>query len=113
MGQLVFIYRKTGQELSDAISDTADALVVVNIPGPFEPSEEAPAFRLIDAYKGFPALIPVAPPPDGYRGPMAGGNYAGANHSDWIDAVIAITGGAAKGEVLVSIHDHFEWAGAL
>jgi hypothetical protein len=107
MGLLLFVYRWAGRERSDNISDAIDTICVVNVSGPFEPSSDAPAFRLIDSYKGYPALVPVAPPPKGFRGPMAGRNYAGANNSDWVAAVSAITGGPAYG-VLVSIHDHFE-----
>lgn len=109
MGELVFIYRKAGREPTDDVSDTVDALCVINIPGPFKPSAETPAFVLVadDYFTDYPTLKPVAVTHVRHRGPMAGGNYAGSLSSDWDDAVTAITGGAAR-HVLVSIHDRFE-----
>ncbi len=109
MGLRVDIYRRAASEPRSEISDTVDHITVVNISGPDQPRDDAPAFRLEahHHYREIPNLYPVdLASYEGMRGPMAGGNYAGTSDSRWHAALKKITGNGAIG--LVSIHDRFE-----
>ncbi|WP_116996367.1 hypothetical protein [Desertimonas flava] len=76
--------------------------VVVNVPGPFDPSPDSPAMMLVPGAYGAPILVdavrdgnggwkPAESGPDGKTiGPMAGGNYA-ATHGSWRDIVADMT----------------------
>jgi hypothetical protein len=112
MGLHVSVYRNAelrGDFTNGGISSSADHLTVVNVSGPFEPSDDAPAVALIDGALGTKILVPVLQDSkgkwqrvraQGHVGPMAGGNYAASSDSRFGEAVGFY--GA------VSIHDRFE-----
>ncbi len=109
MGLILNIYREAGADPGCEVSDKVDRITVVNVAGPIEPTDDAPAFVLEahEQYRDFPLLRPVNVAAfKGQRGPMAGGNYAGSWDSWWHLAVAKITGHRSGG--LVLIHDRFE-----
>ena len=111
MGLIIEIYRNAAEERdhsSNLPSDRHSRIFISNISGPFERRADMPAFKLVahPHYPTAPILEPEEGKPDGFRGPMAGGNYAGSSDTRWTSAVRAITG--IIGCDLVPIHDHFE-----
>lgn len=110
MGLIVNIYKTKGQSCSNGgFTDTADQVLVVNVPGPFEPRDGEPVAMLSENAGGSPVLVPAeqtadgswAPAnPEGMIGPMNGGCYAGCVDSRWSRSI--------KGYVAIPIHDRFE-----
>jgi len=100
MGLMVRVYRDNGGDFTGGgISARHDRLVVVNVPGPFEPADDMPAVRLERRGTGGAYLTPVDMPDD-MLGPMHGGNFAACADSRFTRAVGFY--GA------VPIHDRFE-----
>ncbi len=99
MGMRVSVYRDAnlGPCSNGGISDRFASLVVVNLPGPFEPSETCPGVRFVERDHFHDILVPVDYP-EGHVGPMFGGNYAGTSDS------------RCNGGVPLAIHDRFETA---
>jgi hypothetical protein len=100
MGLHVSIYRS--QHDSEAnVFHGAKSVTVVNLPGPFEPTPEAPAARLWHTPYGDPILVPDTYQPE-KAGPMNGGTFAATSDSRWNSAV---------GYRAIPVHDRFEtWA---
>ena len=104
MGACIVVYRPAERVSGDSVTDKVDLIVVVNLPGPFKPTHDMPAFKLVrhDRYPRHPALIPIDV--DGaaeWYGPS--GNYAGNTVTPgWTEAVERITGGPCE---LVPIYD--------
>jgi hypothetical protein len=97
MGMLVSIFRSDYDSTMNAFHGRK-RIVVVNIPGPFEPDKDTPAARLIkSAYSASPILVP-----DGMERHqvMFGGTYAATSDSRFLEAVHAY--GA------IPIHDRIE-----
>lgn len=85
MGLLVSVYRSPGLDCTNGgVSSTADTLCIVNIDGPFEPSDTHPAARLIRS-GGIARIIPEQPG-EGV-GPMFGGHFAATSDSRFSRAV--------------------------
>lgn len=107
MGLSVFVYRSDlGDCTNGGASAAARAICIVNIPGPFRPGPDRPAFELIQGPggKGHAVLVPVQGK-DGI-GPMAGGNFAYCSDSRFSQAVRELTGSNHYGAV--AIHDRYE-----
>ncbi len=113
MGLILGIYRSSlGDCTNGGITGGSRANVtVVNVEGPFEPTDDRPAVLLIDgpsAGRWNPTLVPavlvgdtwIPESRDGVIGPMAGGNFAGTSDSRWNRRV--------EGRGVVSVHDRFE-----
>jgi hypothetical protein len=114
MGIVVAVYRcaKYGDSSNGGVSAKHDSFTVVNVDGPFEPTDQAPAALLL---KGpgpgpNPILCPAqliegkwVPEARPSIGPMSGGNYAGATDSRWCSALKAL-----GGLDLARIHDRFD-----
>lgn len=103
--------------------DGVVGLCLVNVPGPFEPSDRYPAALLVGGPGGTVNIVPAeadwgdyeTDPAefhpvriDGSVGPMNGGNYAGSSDSRFDEAVQKILGHRFYGAV--AIHDRFETA---
>lgn len=97
------------------VTERYDRFVVVNIPGPFEPADDAPALLLVPGnLRGYAKLVAAVSVnggwfekrPEGMIGPMMGGNYAGTSDSRFREAVEKITGRGSEG--LVPVHDRYE-----
>lgn len=97
MGLLVFVHRPAGfpDGTNDGISGRHTKLCVVNVEGPFEPSDDIPAAIVKPSPTGRTWVIEPVEKPEGMVGPMHGGNLADATDSRW-------TYGAVR------IHDRFE-----
>ncbi|MND22857.1 hypothetical protein D3C76_165600 [compost metagenome] len=110
MGLIVEVYRsaRMGDCTNNGVSSRVDSLTLVNVSGPFEPSDNAPAAWLVPhrTMKGVVYIVCEDPVTSG-KWPMAGGNYAATSDSRFSEAVQKLTGfpvwhGAVK------IHDRYE-----
>lgn len=121
MGLIVSVFRAADRAdcTSGGISSRASRLCLVNVPGPFKPSEECPAAMLMPNVYGTARIVPcvkaepVAGGPvnfDGWQAApgwhMMGGNYAFTSDSRFSQAVEALTGARFFGTV--PIHDRQE-----
>lgn len=120
MGLLVTVLRRAdGADCTaGGVSSQTPTLCVVNVPGPFSPSERAAAVLLAVNGLGNPILVPavwsdtgadadwVPLRPAGYVGPMAGGNYAESSDDRFTKAVRELGGHPFYGAL--SVHDRFE-----
>jgi hypothetical protein len=97
MGLTVYVYRTAtlGDCTGGGISGRHAELTVVNIEGPSKPRPDAPAVALLDGAMGTKRLVPVLGSdeegwqmvaPEGYVGPMMGGNYAASSDGRFRDA---------------------------
>lgn len=106
MGLCVYVYR---HGMSDCTNNGAsaryDQLTVTNIEGPFEPTPDRPAAKLVrhPTMKGHCYIVPdeVAD-----RWHMMGGNYAATSDSRFHQAVRDLVG--ISGSFAVGIHDRVE-----
>jgi len=106
MGLLVNVYRNGEDSTLGGLSSKHDKICVVNAVGPFEPTDEFPAFKLVANHGDSVALKPVIDNPKGTLGPMAGGNFGATPDSRFSEAIEGITGLGFYGAV--AIHDRFE-----
>ena len=112
MSMTIYVHRSPlGDCTLRGISSKADKLSLVNVAGPFEPTEDAPAAMLVSNGKGLVRIVPANRLENGEwaqetRWTMFGGNYAGTSDSRFIDAIQALTGAPWYGAV--AIHDRIE-----
>ncbi len=101
MGLIVSVLRDSDGYDSTAggISSKFTKLTLINVPGPFDPTPDAPAAVLENGPLGSMKIVPVFKP-EGTVGPMFGGNYAASSDGRFRKAVGFY--GA------VAIHDRFE-----
>ncbi len=106
MGIIANIYRsdRLGDCSNGGISERVSAVTVIDIPGPFEPTPQCPAVRLIRRKLGGREHIyaePVEPVAEGHIGYMSGGTFIHSSDSRFSEAVGA-------GGMPVSLHDRTE-----
>ena len=109
MGLSVQVYRwGLGDCTNGGKSAGAGSLCVVNVPGPFNPRPEMPAFELVEGPggRGHAILRPVEAKKPGMIGPMFGGNYASTSDSRFSEALRELTGASHYGAV--PIFDRYE-----
>jgi hypothetical protein len=101
MGLIVSVLRDSdlGDCTAGGISSKFNKLTVINVPGPFDPTPDAPAAVLENGPLGSMKIVPVFKP-EGTIGPMFGGNYAASSDSRFRKA--------AGFYGAVAIHDRFE-----
>jgi len=97
MGLIVGVFKNPyGDCTSGGISSRYKELTVVNIDGPFHPAENRPPVALVDGPLGTKRIVPVLGnedegyqqvAPEGFVGPMMGGNYAATSDSRFGQAV--------------------------
>lgn len=111
MGLTVYVYRSDlGDCTNGGISSRAGSLCLINVEGPSEPSDLAPAALLMPhspTGKPYARIVPAGP--DGEPAPgwwMMGGNYAASSDSRFREAVDATLGHAFYGAI--PIHDRQE-----
>jgi len=79
------IYRGDGDFSNGGISGRCKEVTIIDehIIGPFEPTEDAPAVRLVRRYIGGKPSFYLTPvdAPEGMVGPMMGGCYVGSSDS--------------------------------
>ena len=108
MGLSIKVYRwNLGDCTNEGESARADSLCVVNVPGPFNPRPDSPAFELVEGRggRGHAILRPVEAKKPGMVGPMFGGNYADGDDR-LTQALRDLTG--AKFYGAVPIFDRYE-----
>lgn len=105
MGLLVSIYRDDyDSEMNVFYGKTK--LVLVNVEGPFEPSADAPAAKLVQGYGKTAIIIPAENDFEGVQ--MNGGTFASTSDSRFQRAVEGLVG---VSHFAVAIHDRREtWA---
>lgn len=106
MGLIVSVYRDASSNYdctNNGASSRFTKLTLVNVDGPFEPSEDAPAAKLC---KGPINSVNIVPVEVEGKWTMFGGNYAATSDSRFSDAVSRILGFPFYGAV--GIHDRVE-----
>lgn len=103
-GITLSIFKDRGQDYSNGgVSSRADRVTLVEdadgnpFPGPFEPTPDAPAVRLVRRYLGGRTIFHVEPvdgPGDGTPW-MNGGTYVGTTDSRWTAATGGLYGALA------------------
>lgn len=108
MGMIVSVFRcHLGDCSNNGASARHDQLTVTNIEGPFEPTPERPAAKLV-RHRTMPGHCYIVPDEVGGRWSMFGGNYAATSDSRFHEAVRALVG--TTGGFAVGIHDRVEEA---
>jgi len=105
MGLRVSIIGEGRNCSNGGVSSQANNLTIVNIDGPFEPSDDAPGAVLKSHVFRSVVVVPVDVP-DGVAGPMAGGNYVVSSDSRWGQKLTEM--GQANSYIAVPLHDRFE-----
>ena len=112
MGMIVSVYRSdTGNHDCTAGGMTnsktgVNQLCVINIDGPFKPTDDTPAAALEVGPFGSARIVPATPRWQRAGNRMFGGNFAYTSDSRFDAAVEEITGGKSGGPV--AIHDRYE-----
>jgi hypothetical protein len=125
MGLIVDVYRNAASKYdctNGGATGRARELTLVNVEGPFEPTEDRPAALLLaGAMPGIVRIVmaePALPDEDGafdgWRplraaglcGPMMGGNYAATSDSRFSEAIEKTIGHRFYGAV--QVHDRYE-----
>lgn len=105
MGLIVNIFRSDMQDCSNkGISSNHSKFVVVNIDGPFEPTDEMPAVKMVEGnLSGTVKIVPA----DVNGRSMMGGTYVGTSDSRFSAKYAEITGDR-WGASIAPLHDRFE-----
>ena len=105
MGLLVDVYKNGSDCTNGGASANCKTICVVNMPGPFKPDHNKPAFLLDTNHGGTVVLKPLYVPKN-MRGPFMGGNYGGTSDSRFGATVEGYLGHSFYGAV--PIHDRWE-----
>lgn len=107
MGIIVHVLRPVGRGdcSNNGVTARARALCIVNVPGPFYPSDECPAARLESNSYGTAKVVPADEASQSLGCGMFGGNFVSSSDGRWGDAVAAIIGVRMTA---VPVHDRFE-----
>lgn len=104
MGLRIYVYRDAfGDCTNGGISSRANQLTLVNVSGPSEPDDTAPAAILESHVRG---CLRIVPADTGGRWYMAGGNFGASHDSRFPEACARLLGHGFYGAV--SIHDRTE-----
>lgn len=102
MGLLANVYRNGAPCSLNSIQ--GDKVCLINVSGPFEPSDKYPAVELVPGF--LPNTAKIRPVTDNGKRGMMGGAYVATSDSRFSEAVEKLTGGAFYGAV--PLHDRFE-----
>lgn len=106
MGLLAHIYKAGSNCSNGGISETASEVCILNVSGPFDPSDTRPAVLLVPGnLKGIAKIVPKALA-DAGRWTIFGGCYVATSDSRFTEAVEQITGARFSGAV--PLHDRVE-----
>lgn len=105
MGLRVSIIGSGTNHSNGGVSSQASHLTILNIGGPFQPSDDAPAAEIKTNVFGSAIVVPYHQP-DGVVGPMAGGDYVVSSDSRWEEKLREM--GQANSYVAIPLHDRFE-----
>ena len=90
MGMTVEVLRSNmGDSTNNGASSRFDRLTITNVSGPFEPTNRAPAAKLLRCRTGALAIVPDEIAERWY---MFGGNFAYTSDSRFMEAIETITG---------------------
>lgn len=117
MGMIIKVFRSNSKDATNGgISSKFDRLVVVNVDGPFNPSEDMPAVFLVSHMRGCLRLVPAVLVPEVWtdgqprytlvQGTMAGGNFGASSDARFSEACERLAGTTFYGAV--AIHDRVE-----
>ena len=113
MGLILNVYRSAEEPTSmfsgsdctnGGISSNHHRLTVVNVEGPFEPSDDAPAVELVIGPHDTARLMVIGKESED-RWVMFGGNYAGTSDSRFSEALRKLNGDKCG---IVKIFDRYE-----
>lgn len=109
MGLNVSVYKDAGSNYdctNNGVTNRFSRLNVVNVEGPFDPTDDCPAVMLVKG--NLPGTVKIVPLDEMGTGSwtMFGGNYAATSDSRFTAAVEKITGGRFYGAV--PVHDRVE-----
>ncbi len=117
MGLRASIYKHRGKTFSGLLADK-DEVTIVNIEGPFEPTDDAPAVLLVEGNIPDCAKVVVAEyvmgedgpeyielEPERAMGPMDGGTFVYSSDSRFASAVEILT---QTRSAAVPLHDRFD-----
>lgn len=120
MGLIVSILedKRLGNCSNGGVSSEKNEMTLVNVDGPFKPTDDRPAALLVPGHMPGIAHVVVAEErddeyvpmrPDDAVGPMMGGAYVASSDGRFGQAVEEITGARFYGAV--PLHDRFETVG--
>ena len=102
MGLLISIYRSDYDSKMNVFYGKR-SLTLVNVDGPFEPTADAPAAKLVQGYGNTAIIVPADEYADGVQ--MNGGTFGSTRDSRFRRAVEALCG---VSHFAVAIHDRRE-----
>ena len=109
MGINVSVYKDADSNYDctcNGVTNRFTRLNVVNVDGPFDPSDDCPAVKLVKG--NLPGTVKIVPVDELEKGSwtMFGGNYAATSDSRFSEAIEKIVGGRFYGAV--PVHDRVE-----
>ena len=109
MGLLVNVYKTEGRDCTNGgVSSkwNIKGLCLINVPGPFNPSEDYPAAQLVKQSFYFGDSVKIIPEECEGKQTMMGGNYAATSDSRFSEMIEYFLGHSFYGAV--PIHDRVE-----
>lgn len=106
MGLIVSVYRNSGTDCTNGgVTARSTHLTLTNVDGPFQPTPDAPAAKLVLRSTGNLTVVP-----DGLEGKwtMFGGNFVYTSDSRFSKAVETL-GGTKAGGYPIAVHDRVEF----
>lgn len=108
MGLYISVFRNSefaGTDCTNGgVTSRFTKLCVTNVDGPFDPSDDCPAVKLVKG--NLPGTVKIVPEELEGKWTMMGGNYAATSDSRFSEACEKITGSRFYGAV--PVHDRFE-----
>ena len=104
MGLIVSVYKDAGSNYDctmNGVTNRFTELCVTNVDGPFDPSDNCPAVKLVEG--NLPGTVKIVPEECEGKWSMMGGNYAATSDSRFSEAIETIVGGRFYGAV--PVHD--------
>jgi len=108
MGLLVDVYKNGKYDCTNGgvSARNIKGLCLTNVSGPFDPSDDYPAAKLVKQTFGFGSSVKVIPEEAEGKWTMMGGNYAATSDSRFSDKIEEMLGHGFYGAV--PIHDRVE-----
>ena len=106
MGLIVNVYKDHSAYdcTCNGVTNRFESLCVINVDGPFEPTEDCPAVTL--EHGTIPGIAVLKPVEAEGKWTMFGGNYAATSDSRFSDAIEALIGHRFYGAI--PVHDRVE-----
>ena len=107
MGLIVSVYKDADSNYDctmNGVTNRFTKMCVTNVDGPFDPSDDCPAVKLVEG--NLPGTAKIVPEECEGKWSMFGGNYAATSDSRFSEAIESIVGGRFYGAV--PVHDRVE-----